>query len=73
MSPGVLWITGMNETDTGTYKARCAHPKTTILILVEVAVISFVVLEEEKKQYVDQLLGWGDRGVRSGTESGAGR
>ncbi len=31
----------------------------TVLILIEIAVISFVVLEKEKKQYLDQLIGLG--------------
>lgn len=37
---------------------------TTILILIEIAVISFVVLEKEKKQYIDQLIGLGGSMVR---------
>ncbi len=36
----------------------------TILILVEIAVIGFVVLEKEKKQYVEQLIGLGESMVR---------
>ncbi len=37
---------------------------TTILILIEIGVISFVVLEKEKKQYLDQLIGLGGSMVR---------
>jgi len=36
----------------------------TTLILVEIAVIGFVVLEKEKKQYVEQLIGLGESMVR---------
>jgi len=37
---------------------------STALILLEIAVISFVVLEKEKTQYVEQLIGLGESTIR---------